>query len=611
MKWRVPLLLSLFAMLAASAGSGQEKAPEGGAVVRVETHLVELSVVAQDSSGRAVTGLSRDDFRLYDNGKEVPIAVFSGLPTTPTAVESLPPNVFSNRVPGALPSVTVVLLDGLNTSFQDQSWAHTEVVRFLQELRPEDRVAIFSLGEHLDVLQSFTSNPQVLLAALRNAKIRNPREVDGSAPPPLDFGEADQAAVNVMGPGYNTTAVAQSISSGLPPGMSSPGGNNGALGGAGNSPSTGAAAGAAMGAAGAQASYAEADMLMQQTLQHQSDFFGNDRVERTLDALIAIANYLGQFPGRKNLIWVSSSFPVSIGFVGTRMPGNTQDQTHFAADFQRAYKTLNSALNRADLAIYPVDARGLTAGAPGTRDWNDLYSTQGTMKELASATGGRAFLNTNDLARVMRAAADDSEASYTLGFYPHEIRWDNKFHALEVKVSQPGIHLRYRQGYFATRETAKTPKTGDQVNTRFNEALNNPLDSMGVGLSVTLEKVTHKTDTRRVMATNKVVPFHKDRALLGINVDMHDIALPGASEGGSVQLVMLLAQTAPDGKILDTTRYDLKMRVAAGGVQRLVSEGLRVKKWVDLVPGATSLELVVRDPTSGVLGSVRIPMGGA
>ena len=83
-----------------------------------------------------------------------------------------------------------------------------------------------------------------------------------------------------------------------------------------------------------------------------------------------------------------------------------------------------------------------------------------SLKELGERrTGGQAFTSTNDLARVMRAAADDSQASYTLGFYPHDVRWDNQYHALKVKVSQPGAHLRYRQGYFATREAAKTLKT--------------------------------------------------------------------------------------------------------------------------------------------------------
>jgi VWFA-related protein len=603
MKTWAMMFLGFVAALVMISPSAAIRAAKGEAILRVETRLVQVSVVARDSNGHAIQNLTKDDFKLYDNGKEVPIDVFSGLTITPTAPEPLPPNVFSNRVQGAQPSITVVLLDGLNTSFHDQSWARTQVVRFLEELRPEDRVAIFLLGEHLHVLQNFTSNPQLLLAALRNAKIRNPREVDGSAPPPLGFGEPDQASVNVMGPGYDPTSVAQAISSGLPAGMSSPGGNNAASAG---SPSTAAG----MAAAGAGSAYAEADMLMAQTVQHESDFFGNDRVQRTLDALIAIANYLGQFRGRKNLIWVSSSFPVSVGLLGTRQPGDTRDQIHFAADFDRAYKTLNSALNKADLAIYPVDARGLTAGAPGTMDMNDFYSTVGTMKELASQTGGQAFINTNDLARVMRAAADDSEASYTLGFYCRDIRWDNKYHALKVKVSQPGVHLRYRQGYFATREAAKTPKTGDQVDTLFNQALYSPLDSMGVGLRVTLEKVTHHTDTRRNMATNKIVPFHKDRALLGINVDAHDISLKSGSDGGSVQLVLVLAQSGPDGKVLDAARYDMKMRVATGGVQRLQGKGLQMEKWVDLVQGATSLELVVRDPASGVLGSVRIPVGG-
>ncbi len=605
MKWHAVLLLSFLAMLAAPADSAQEKATKEEAVIRVETRLVEVSVVARDSHGQAIKNLTKDDFKLYDNGKDVPIEVFSGLPPTSTAVETLPPNVFSNRVQGAQPIVTVVLLDGLNTAFQDQAWARTEVVRFLEELRPEDRVGIMLLGDHLSVLQNFTSDPQLLLAALRHAPIRNPREVGGSAPPQSNWDEADTAAVNVVG-----SPIPSSVNPSTVPGFTTP---NAATSSSGASASAGAAIGASIAASAEASAMAVFEARMNQFQAHESAHFQVDSMQRTLEALIAIANYLGQFPGRKNLIWVSSSFPVSVGFEAARQPGDTQDDVHFAADFQRAYRALNSALNRADLAIYPVDPRGLVAGAPGTLDLNNLYATQGTMKELASATGGQAFTSTNDLARVMRAAADDSQASYTLGFYPHDVRWDNQYHALKVKVSQPGAHLRYRQGYFATREAAKTlktAKTGDQVDTLFNQALYSPLDSPGLGLRVTLEKVSHKTDTRRVLGTDKVVPYHKDRALLGINVDAHGLTLPGGSDGGSVQLAMVLAQTGPDGKVLDAARYDMKMRVAAGGAQRLMGQGLRIMKSVDLVQGATSLELVVRDPASGALGSVRIPVGG-
>ncbi|MHB8653744.1 MAG: VWA domain-containing protein [Terriglobia bacterium] len=599
MKTGTKLFLGFVAAILMFGNPANQHAFQDNGVIRTETRLVDISVVAQDSSGRAVTDLSRNDFQLYDNGKPVPIDEFSAVSLQRAPVEALPPNTFSNRV--GVPIITVVLLDGLNTTFQDQSWARTEVVQFLEKLRPEDRVAIFMLGEHLYVLQNFTSNPQILLAALRNAKVRNPREVEGSAPTQSNPDEADQASVNVMG-----SPVPSSVD---------PGNNSNVAISAAQGAAAGPAAGAAAGFAGEAADMAQMEAIMNQFQAHTSAFFQVDSVQRTLDALIAIAKYLAHFPGRKNLIWVSSAFPISIGFDTPRAPGDTRDQIHFTSDLERTNKILNAALNNANMAIYPVDARGLVAGAPGTTNLNNLYSTQDTMKELASETGGQAFVNTNDIARAMRTAADDSLSSYELGFYLHDIKWNNQYHALKVKVSRPGVHLRYRQGYFATKESPKTAKTGEQdkVETQLNQALYSPLDSPGMGLKVTLEKVTHHSDTRRNMATNKVVLWHKDRALLAINVDAHDIALKGGSGGGSgsVQLAMVLAQTAADGKVLDATRYDIKMRVADSGVQRLKGEGLRLEKWVDLVQGATSLELVVRDPNSGVLGSVRIPVGGA
>lgn len=595
MKTGVNCLWVVGAILLFGKPASQYAAQTNG-VIRTETRLVEISVVAKDSSGRAVTNLSRDDFRLYDNGKPVPIDVFSAPSLHHAPAETLPPNTFSNQIVGT-PIVTVVLLDGLNSSFHDQSWARTQVVRFLGDLRPQDRVAIYLLGDHLSVLQNFTSNPKILLAALRNAKIRNPREVEGSAPPQSNPDEADEASVNVIG-----SPVPSSVSPGIEEVASSAPSASAASASSGAGAPTPATSGAA-------AAMAQMEAIMNQFQAHQSAFFQVDRVQRTLDAFIAIANYLSHFPGRKNLIWVSSSFPISIGFDTPRQPGDTRDQIHFSSDLEHAYKALNAAMNNANIAIYPVDARGLVAGAPGTTNWNNLYSSQDTMKDLASKTGGQAFVNTNDVARAMRAAADDSQSSYELGFYLYDIRWNGQYHTLKVKVSRPGVHLRYRQGYFATKQPLITAKTRgeDKTDSQIDQALLSPLNLPGVGLRVTLEKVTHISDTRQVMGTQKIVPYHKDRALLAIDVDARDVRL----QGGSVQLAFVLAQTGADGKVLDATRYDMKMRVAAGGMQRLLGQGLRMDKWVDLVHGATTLELVVRDPNTGLLGSVRIPVGGS
>jgi VWFA-related protein len=579
MKVRVVLLFGFVAMIAVAAGSAKQKPAKAGAVLRVETRLIEVNVVAQDSHGHAIKDLTRDDFKLYDNGKQVPIDVFSVLSTKPVQeTKPLPPHTFSNRVITALPSVTVILLDGLNTKLSDQTWARKEVLRFLQEVQPQDQTAIFLLGDHLYMLQSFTSNPQLLLQALKNAKFRSPKEVEASGRV-QEIGTAGQALGSTPGsaPSSNSlNAAQQQLGASLP---TTPGGGGGG-GGSGGS-------GAAIGAAAAAAAQAAEEQVMLQFEQHESAFFGVDRVQRTIDALIAIANYLAQFPGRKNLIWVSSSFPISIGFDTPLQPGDTRDQVHFTPELVRAFK----ALNNADLAVYPVDARGLTVAAPREMDMNNFYSTVGVMKDLAGHTGGRAFYNTNDLARVMHAAVEDSEANYTLGFYPHDIRWNGSYHSLKAKVTRPGVHLRYREGYYASQET---PENADQTDASFHQALYSPLDSTALGLTVTLQKEVHDPGAR---------------ALLKIIMDAHNFKFEAGNGGKNLELAMLVAQTGADGKVLHTARYDLKMRIEAGGLDRFLKQGLELGKWVDLVDGAKTLELVVRDPASGNVGSVRIPLG--
>src|SRR6202012_2930989 len=111
--------------------------------------------------------------RLYEKGKERKIAVFTvnavhheaSQPISASTPQASP-GVFTNRPPGVpLPvNVTVVLLDGLNTDIKDQNYARAQALKFLRQIRPEDRVAVYALGSTLRVLNDFTSDSTRLAA---------------------------------------------------------------------------------------------------------------------------------------------------------------------------------------------------------------------------------------------------------------------------------------------------------------------------------------------------------------------------------------------------------------------------------------------------------------
>jgi VWFA-related protein len=513
--------------------------------LRVETRLIQVNVVAQDSKGRPVTGLTRGDFRLFDNGRRVPIDVFSAVPTAYAsrgASPNLPPNTFSNRTEGPPPNVIVILLDGLNTEFADQVWSRGQVARFLEKLRPQDRVEIYLLGDHLYRLQTFTGDTRLLLKVAKNTMARAPRQLAAGAP---------------AGPAYSANATTRAL-----------------LG-------------------GSAAEAREEAAISQFASDEEGAFFIRDRVRRSVDAFKAVASHLSQYPGRKDLLWVTAAFPTEIGFFDEGNPADPNDPVIFTREFQ----SIQRALNNADIALYPVDARGLVAfdGDASTDESirgklaASFYATLGTMLELADDTGGKAYHDTNGLTEAMRAAVDDSRVDYTLGFYPR-VNWDGSYHELKVKVDRPGVHLRYRKGYYARPDF---PEGEKDVNAIFDRALYSPVESKAIGLTVRLRDLT----TGR-----------KGKATLGIAVDPRDIKSRNQGRVDRFSLQIVLAQSAADGKVLKSVRADVSFGVRPGAMTRFLEKGLKLEKSVDLAAGATTLELIVRDPASGNVGSVRIPL---
>jgi VWFA-related protein len=558
------LLANLSAVLLAIPVSGQspQPSPAPGAgqsavqakqevpVLRVTARLVQVSVVVQDKKGEPVGDLTREDFTLSDKGQAQNISLFSIESThaMPGPPQPAPLNVFTNRFEqkgGTPTSVTVILLDALNTRFEDLANARARVIKFLGQLQPQDRVALYTLTNNLRVLHDFTSDARSLLRALGLSQGYVSPQLSASEPEPVTpTGDAGLDALQGL---FNDRVAANFIA---------------------------------------------------------------NRVRLTAAALEAIANHLGRLPGRKNLVWVSGSFPIAIGLdAPSSATAGPPEHRVFSEEVERAAR----ALNNANLAVYPVDARGLIvpnigpatppAFSPSHRgqrlgpppSMQSLYPPReniDTMIVLADRTGGRAFYNTNDIQGSIRRAIDDSRITYVLGYYPTHGQWNGKFREIKVEVKRAGLHLRYRRGYFALPELPLDPK---QRQVYLRETLEGPLDASGLGLNIRVEPID--VPGARSLKTD-------------VQIDSRDISLLPEGERWVGALDLLFVQRGPDNKDLAGESRTFDMRLRQENYERIRKDGLVLTRTIPLAAGATQLRVVVRDANSGAIGSLTIPLTG-
>jgi VWFA-related protein len=175
-------------LAAQQSTSEQSVAPT---TIRVSTRLVVVDVVVTDREGKPVKGLRADDFVVQEKGKTQKVAFFSPAREAESqpAASPLPPGIYSNK-PEYRSSggpVTVLLLDAANTPFKDQAYARQQMLKFAREqYQAGRRFAIYTLTNSLGVLEDFTGDPQVLVAALE--KYKPQEQVLNAVPSPLSGG---------------------------------------------------------------------------------------------------------------------------------------------------------------------------------------------------------------------------------------------------------------------------------------------------------------------------------------------------------------------------------------------------------------------------------------
>lgn len=312
-----------------------------------------------------------------------------------------------------------------------------------------------------------------------------------------------------------------------------------------------------------------------------------DRDAETMAALQEIASHVANIPGRKNLIWLTANLP----FSGAAMA---------------------HVLSPANIAVYPVDARGLLAhsfseqpdtiggnadevsGAAGHFDNAPAQSSQpigiATMQKVAYETGGQAFVNTNDITGVIRKAVEDSAVTYTLGFYIGQDALDGKFHELTVRLKRKDLTVRYAKGYFAYPDRTVT-KEDDQ--NRLAAAVRSPIESSVIPLEATLARV------------NEPQP---NSLRLSCAIDIHNLQLPQSGNVRKGAVAIYVIEQDQTGKVVQQWNKVFNLQFSEAQYAALLKSGMLFHQNVHPKESVTTIRLLVEDPSTSQLGSLIIPL---
>ena len=557
----------------------QAQAPSGPQIppptIRISTRLVLLDVVVTDKQGNAVTGLQADDFQVDENGKAQKISTFSAQDEINSVAPPLPPGIYSNRAQYRLPGgpITVMLLDGLNTPFKDQAYARRQMLRFVQEqYKPGQRLGIFTLTGSLNVLQDFTTDPDILQAALERYK-----------PVPQQFASSAQPQTSLSASGATAASTVTALDASAMPATSGVG-----VGAELRSNASSDAAIAVQSALrafeGAQVAYAE-----------------EQRAVLTLQALNSLGRILGGLPGRKSIIWVTGNLPFTL-IPEDRNVSNaeledmpTRDQhtlaQHVAANYAATFRESHAGeiretaarLASAQIALYPVDAGGLSLVTS--------VDSQDTMREVARETGGRAYVNENEIRSGVARAFADQAATYILGYYPDNKKWDGKYRQIKVKVKRDGVQVQARRGYYALDPTQIKGYSRDA---EAASALKDVVPSTVVAFSARV----------RPPSTNSA----PGKVGVDFLVDASTLSTEDADKGKKVNAAFYAMIVSPDGKILASRSQKVDQAFNADIYQQILQKGLLLHMDMDPVQGKNQLHLAVQDNRTGMVGTINAPL---
>jgi VWFA-related protein len=321
----------------------------------------------------------------------------------------------------------------------------------------------------------------------------------------------------------------------------------------------------------------------------QFDVFNTDR---RLAAIENLAKMYREFPERKSLLYFSG---------GGRTTGNENDA--------QIRSTIDNA-NRSNLSIYAVDTRGLQALPPGgsasqasagrgmfgggamSRQRSNQSGSQETMATLSHDTGGKLFTDSNDLSLAMKQVQLDSHIYYVIGYFSSNPKEDGKYRKIRVEVTQPGLKVEHRPGYFAAKHFAQLNQ--QEKDLQLQQALN--VDRPFVEVPLILQADYFRKDN-----STAYVPI--SLLLDGDGLEFED---KGDNREGKFEFVAQAIDAK--GKVTGVARDAVQVRLPKDKADKIRDGGIFYTTGFQLKPGDYKLKFLVRDNKTGKMGSFEQPL---
>ena len=584
------LLVVLWASIAASPQS-QTASPDLHPIptFKANARLVLVDVVVTNNKGDPVTGLQKEDFEVLEDGKQQSVSNFEehkGASPTQIKLPSMPPNVYTNfPLVQTADSVNVILLDALNTPTSDQVYVHRQMIKYVKTIPPRTRVAIFTLASRLRMLQGITTDSSLLLAAINDTKA-------GPTPSPMRAStvesDADQSRIDfltkeALGPASPNQTLSQAA--------------------------------------------VDPINATRQFLNDTALFQTESRMSMTLEAMQQLARYLADIPGRKNVIWLSGSFPAGI------VPdSDLTDPFSGAANFQEEIRKTTNLLTTAQISLYPIAAEGLTSDVAfqannreiterrGTLSMQDtlqqsrkatidLDASHASMEQLAKDTGGQAIYNTNGLNDALTRVVNNGTHYYSLTYSPSNANLDGKYRHIQVKLVTRKETLAYRRGYYAedTQTDSEQKKNLDPLMQLMGRNLPDYTQILYKVLVQPTNPQPGPSAPRAGSNADLKGPIRRYGVDFAVSID--DLRIepgPDGSRHGNIE-VMLVAYDR-DGEPLNLVVARSEIRIPSKDYSNVQRGGLQIHKEIDVPQGDVFLRTGIYDFRSASTGTLGVSL---